>query len=268
MVELKRNVYNRAKPSEGGQSLQAGRAVQKAVFEELCDLLDGGKPWQPKKGRRSVVMLVGLQGSGKTTTAAKYARWHRKKGYNPALIGADTFRAGALDQLKQAAARASLPFYGSYSETDPAKVAREGVDKLSGQGHDLLVVDTSGRHRQSEELLEEVTAVSAAIEPDATVFVMDATVGQAVKEQAEAFKRSSGVSGVVITKLDGHAKGGGAISAVAATGSPIMFLGTGEHLEQIEQFNPRGFVSRLLGLGDLSGSVSLLVLLGLWWLMA
>lgn len=253
VVELKRNVYTKASIKDIGPGSHAGRAVQKAVFDELQRLLDGGKPWVPKKNKRSVVLLVGLQGSGKTTTAAKYARWHKRRGYKPALVGADTFRAGALDQLKQAAAKVNVPVYGSYSETDPAVVARDGVKKLQDDGHDLVVVDTSGRHRQSEELLEEVRAVSAGVQPDATVFVMDATVGQAVREQAEAFKESSGVSGVIVTKLDGHARGGGAISAVAATGSPVMFIGTGEHMENLEQFEAKGFVSRLLGLGDLSG---------------
>ena len=251
--ELKRNVHRKASLKDIGPGSHAGRAVQKAVFDELCRLLDGGKPWQPKKNRRSIVLLVGLQGSGKTTTAAKYARWHKRRGFKPALVGADTFRAGALDQLKQAAAKVNVPVYGSYSETDPAVVAQDGVRKLHSEGHDLIIVDTSGRHRQSDELLQEVQAISSGVEPDATVFVMDATVGQAVREQAEAFKQSSGVTGVIVSKLDGHARGGGAISAVAATGSPVMFIGTGEHMENLEQFGPKGFVSRLLGLGDLSG---------------
>ncbi|GJN24561.1 hypothetical protein PR202_gb12310 [Eleusine coracana subsp. coracana] len=250
-------------------SLPAGankrHVITQAVVAELCRMLDPGTPppFSPTKSkgtttRPSVVMLVGLQGSGKTTTCAKYAAHHRRKGFSPALVCADTFRAGAFDQLKQNAAKANIPFYGSYAETDPVKVAVDGVETFlrSEQRHDLIIVDTSGRHRQEAALLEEMRQVAEAVRPDLVILVMDASIGQAAFDQARAFKESVPVGAVIVTKMDGHAKGGGALSAVAATKAPVIFIGTGEHVGEFEPFDPKPFVSRLLGMGDLSGLVN------------
>lgn len=236
--------------------LNAKNIIERAVFSELVRLVDGSggaKPWAPKKGSPSVVMFVGLQGAGKTTTATKYAYTHARKGFKPALVCADTFRAGAFDQLKQNATKAKVPFYGSYTETDPARIAADGVELFTKQGCDLIIVDTSGRHKQEASLFEEMQAVAAAVSPSLTVFVMDASVGQAVGDQAAAFRAAVDVGAVIVTKTDGHAKGGGALAAVAATQAPIIFLGTGEHTDEFEPFEPRSFVSRLLGRGDWHG---------------
>ncbi|OIW19219.1 hypothetical protein TanjilG_20344 [Lupinus angustifolius] len=230
------------------------RIIQQAVFNELCKILDPGKPsFTLKKGKTSVVMFVGLQGSGKTTTCTKYAFHHQKKGWKPALVCADTFRAGAFDQLKQNATKAKIPFYGSYMESDPMKIAVEGVERFKKENCDLIIVDTSGRHKQETALFEEMRQVSEATKPDLVIFVMDSSIGQAAFDQAQAFKQSVAVGAVIITKMDGHAKGGGALSAVAATKSPIIFIGTGEHMDEFEVFDVKPFVSRLLGMGDLSG---------------
>ncbi|KAG6425323.1 hypothetical protein SASPL_115751 [Salvia splendens] len=226
----------------------------KAVFNELCTILDPGKPaFTPKKGKTSVVMFVGLQGSGKTTTCTKYAYYHQKKGYKPALVCADTFRAGAFDQLKQNATKAKIPFYGSYTESDPVRIAVEGVERFKKENCDLIIVDTSGRHKQEAALFEEMRQVSEATKPDLVLFVMDSSIGQAAFDQAQAFKQSVPVGAVIVTKMDGHAKGGGALSAVAATKSPVIFIGTGEHMDEFEIFDVKPFVSRLLGMGDWSG---------------
>lgn len=147
------------------------------------------------------------------------------------MVCADTFRAGAFDQLKQNATKLRIPFYGSYTEADPVVIAEEGVDRFVNDGYEVIIVDTSGRHRQEEGLFEEMQEISAAVRPDNTIFVMDATQGQAVYDQALAFHGAVNVGSVIVTKLDGHAKGGGALSAVAATGSPIVFLGSGERFE-------------------------------------
>ncbi|WVZ96242.1 hypothetical protein U9M48_041907 [Paspalum notatum var. saurae] len=193
-------------------------------------------------------MFVGLQGSGKT----KYADLHRRRGFRPALVCADTFRAGAVDQLKQNAAKAKVPLYGSYTETDPAKIAVEGVERFRREKWcDLIIVDTSGRHRQEAALFEEMRQVSEAVNPDLVVFVMDASIGQAAFDQALAFRQSVPVGAVIVTKMDGHAKGGGALSAVAATKSPIISIGTGEHIPDLEEFRVEAFVNRLLDLGNL-----------------
>ncbi|GMN49986.1 hypothetical protein TIFTF001_019151 [Ficus carica] len=205
------------------------------------------------KGKTSVVMFVGLQGSGKTTTCTKYAYYHQKKGWKPALVCADTFRAGAFDQLKQNATKAKIPFYGSYMESDPVKIAVEGVETFKKENCDLIIVDTSGRHKQEAALFEEMRQVSEATKPDLVIFVMDSSIGQAAFDQAQAFKQSVSVGAVIVTKMDGHAKGGGALSAVAATKSPVIFIGTGEHMDEFEVFDVKPFVSRLLGMGDWSG---------------
>ena len=170
-----------------------------------------------------------------------------------ALICADTFRAGALDQLKQNSLKAKIPFYGSHTEMDPVAIAEEGVRKFREEKFELIIVDTSGRHRQEDALFEEMQQVSDAVQPSDVVFVMDSTIGQAVAEQANAFRRAVKVGSVIITKLDGHAKGGGALSAVAATESPIIFIGTGEHVKDFEPFDAKSFTSRLLGMGDIKG---------------
>nr|XP_023920554.1 signal recognition particle 54 kDa protein 2-like isoform X2 [Quercus suber] len=217
-------------------------------------MLDPGKPsFTPKKAKPSVVMFVGLQGSGKTTTCTKYAYYHQKKGWRPSLVCADTFRAGAFDQLKQNATKAKIPFYGSYTESDPVKIAVEGVERFKKENCDLIIVDTSGRHKQEAALFEEMRQVAEATKPDLVIFVMDSSIGQAAYDQAQAFKQSVSVGAVIVTKMDGHAKGGGALSAVAATKSPVIFIGTGEHMDEFEVFDVKPFVSRLLGMGDWSG---------------
>uniref|UniRef100_A0ACD5W4W5 Uncharacterized protein n=1 Tax=Avena sativa TaxID=4498 RepID=A0ACD5W4W5_AVESA len=232
------------------------RVIQKAVFTELCNMLDPGKPpFVPKKGKQCVVMFVGLQGSGKTTTCTKYAHYHQPKGFKPGLVCADTFRAGAFDQLKQNASKAKVPFYGSYTESDPVKIAVEGVERFRKENCDLIIVDTSGRHKQEAALFEEMRQVSEATKPDLVIFVMDSSIGQAAFDQAQAFRQSVSVGAVIVTKMDGHAKGGGALSAVAATRSPVIFIGTGEHLGEFEVFDVKQFVKRLLGLGDLPGFI-------------
>ncbi|KAG7343951.1 signal recognition particle SRP54 [Nitzschia inconspicua] len=205
------------------------KLVQKAVVEELVRLLQPQrKAYVPKRGKPNVVLFVGLQGAGKTTTIAKYANYYQRRGWKTAMVCADTFRAGAFDQLKQNATKLRVPFYGSYTEADPVAIAEEGVDQFVHEHYEMIIVDTSGRHRQEAGLLEEMQEIAAAVRPDNTVLVMDATQGQAVYDQAMAFSNAVDVGSVIITKLDGHAKGGGALSAVAATESPIIFLGSGE----------------------------------------
>jgi len=254
VVKLRQNIKNKVKLSELAAGLDKRKIIKQAVFDELCSLLDPGKkPFKPQKGKPNVFMFVGLQGSGKTTTVTKLAYYYKKKGWKPCLICADTFRAGAVDQLRQNATKAKVPFYGSYTETDPVKVAQEGVDQFKLEGHDIIIVDTSGRHRQEEELFEEMEQIASGIKPDNIIFNMDSSIGQAAYDQALAFKQKVQIGSVIITKMDGHAKGGGAISAVAATESPIIFIGTGEHMTDLDAFEVKPFVSRLLGMGDWSG---------------
>lgn len=249
---MRANVMRRVDIENTGRLADKGKLIKKAVFDELVDLLDPKKPaYKPTKGKSNVIMFVGLQGAGKTTTIAKFARFYARKGWKVGMVCADTFRAGAFDQLKQNATRVRVPFYGSYTEPDPVKIARDGVAQFRKEGTELIIVDTSGRHKQEEALFEEMKQVSEAVQPDDVVFTMDSTIGQSARGHAIAFKSAVAVGSVIITKLDGHAKGGGAISAVAATQAPIIFYGTGEHFDDLEPFDPQGFVSRLLGMGDM-----------------
>ncbi|PUZ65223.1 hypothetical protein GQ55_3G206500 [Panicum hallii var. hallii] len=236
--ETVRDVKANIKTIVNLDALAAG-TDKRRIVQKLCRMLDPGKPaFTPSKGKPSVVMFVGLQGSGKTTTCTKYADYYRRKGFNPALVCADTFRAGAFDQLKQNASKAKIPFYGSYIESDPVKIAVEGVDRFRKEKCDLIIVDTSGRHKQEAALFEEMRQVSEAT---------------AAFDQAQAFKQSASVGAVIVTEMDGHAKGGGALSAVAATRRPVIFIGTGEHIPDFEVFDVKPFVSRVLCMGDLSG---------------
>jgi len=272
VANLKNGIKKRVNVDELAAGLNKRKIIEKAVFDELCSMLDSGheptaaakekakesKSKEPKfgeltKGKPNIVMFVGLQGSGKTTTCTKYAYHYKKKGFKPCLVCADTFRAGAFDQLKQNATKAQIPYYGSYTDTDPAIIAQQGVERFKAEGRDLIIVDTSGRHKQEAALFEEMRQVADAVKPELVIFVMDGSIGQAAFDQAKAFKESVEVGAVIVTKLDGHAKGGGALSAVAATKSPVIFIGTGEHMDQFESFETKRFVSRLLGKGDVSG---------------
>ncbi|PKI85497.1 Srp54p [Malassezia vespertilionis] len=235
---------------------QRRNQVQRIIFDHLVKLVDPGEdntPHRLEKGKQNVVMFVGLQGSGKTTSCTKLALWYQKRGYKTGLVCADTFRAGAFDQLKQNAAKASIPFYGSYTETDPVAIAATGVAAFKKTRFDVIIVDTSGRHKQEKDLFAEMVDISAAIKPTQTIMVLDASIGQAAEAQSLAFKEAAGYGALFVTKLDGHAKGGGAITAVASTNTPIIFIGTGEHIHDLEPFRARPFISKMLGMGDLSG---------------
>lgn len=254
--KLRDNVKNAIDFDDMAGGLNKRKMIQSAVFKELVNLVDAGvKSWTPQKGKQNVIMFVGLQGSGKTTTCTKLAYWYQKRGWKTCLVCADTYRAGAYDQLKQNATKARIPFYGSYTEIDPVVIASDGVEKFKEEKFEIIIVDTSGRHMQADSLFEEMLQVSNAVTPDQCIFVMDASIGQACEEQARAFKDKVDVGAVIITKLDSHAKGGGALSAVAATKSPIIFIGTGEHTDDFEPFKTRPFISKLLGMGDIEGLV-------------
>ncbi|KAG5220597.1 Signal recognition particle [Salix suchowensis] len=216
--------------------------IQKAVFDELVNLVDPGvEPYKPKKGQSNVIMAVGLQGNGKTTTCTKLAVHYQKRGFRSAIVCADTFRAGAFDQTRQSATKAKVAYFGSYTETDPFKKER----------FEVIIVDTSGRHKQESELFEEMVQISEAVRFLALCFdIISILPGQAAEAQSRAFKESADFGAIIVTKMDGHAKGGGAISAVAATKTPIIFLGVGEHLHDLDRFSPQPFISKLLDLAS------------------
>ena len=185
----------------------------------------------------------------KTTAAAKLARYFQKRGLKPALVCGDTFRPGAFAQLQQLASRINVPLYGDLKAKDPVKVVTEGLKQFSDK--EVVIVDTSGRHKEERELIKEMKMLEKSIKPDEVMLVIDGTIGQQALAQAKAFNEATPIGSILVTKLDGSARGGGALSAVAATGAPIKFIGTGEKTEDIEAFVPSRFVGRLLGMGDL-----------------
>lgn len=192
----------KAKTEKAPSGVNLKKLVHKTIFDSLVDLVDAGnKSWKPTKGKSNVIMMVGLQGSGKTTTCTKIAYYYAKKGFKVCLVCTDTFRAGAFDQLKQNATRARIPFYGSYTETDPVTLALDGVEKFRKEKFEIIIVDTSGRHKQEDDLFGEMKQISDAVDPDTCIFVMDGTIGQAAEGQARAFGGAVDIGSIVLTKM-------------------------------------------------------------------
>ncbi|AEE94306.1 signal recognition particle protein Srp54 [Acidianus hospitalis] len=226
----------------------------KIVYDELSNLFGGDK--EPKVIPDKipyVIMLVGVQGTGKTTTAGKLAYFYKKKGFKVGLVGADVYRPAALEQLQQLGEQIGVPVYGEPGEKDAVGIAKRGVEKFLNEKMEIIIVDTAGRHGYGEEaaLLEEMKNIYEAIKPDEVTLVIDASIGQKAYDLASKFNQASKIGTIIITKMDGTAKGGGALSAVAATGATIKFIGTGEKIDELEVFNPRRFVARILGMGDI-----------------
>jgi len=230
--------------------------IVKVVWDTLAFYL-GEKtvPLTINPGKPNLVMMVGIQGSGKTTTVGKLARYFQKRGIKTGVICADNFRPGAYSQLKQLAERSNVPFWGDEEEKDAVKLAKKGYDEMRKRGVELILLDTSGRHREETGLIKEMRDISKAVKPQEIVLVVDGTLGQQAGVQAEAFRDATAIGSIIVTKLDGSAKGGGALSAVAATGAPIKFLGTGEGMDAVEPFNPTKFAGRLLGMSDIKGLI-------------
>ena len=250
VLEISKRIEERALKEKMPPGISRREHVIKVVYEELTRFV-GEKPvpLTIEPGKRKIVMLVGIQGSGKTTTAAKLARFYQKRGLKPALICADTYRPGAFAQLQQLAGRLNVPIFGDPKNKDPVKVVSEGLKHFSDK--DLIIVDTAGRHKEERDLIKEMKALEHKIKPDEVVMVIDGTIGQQALIQAKTFHEATPIGAIFVTKLDGSSRGGGALSAVAATGAPIKFIGTGEKTEDIESFIPSRFVGRLLGMGDL-----------------
>ncbi len=250
VLEISKRIEERALKEKVPPGISRREHVIKVVYEELTRFVgDKPVPLKMEPGKRKVVMLVGIQGSGKTTHAAKLARYFQKRGLKPALIAADTFRPGAYAQLQQLATRINMPIYGDVKAKDPVKVAKEGLKQFPDK--DLIIIDTAGRHKEEKDLIKEMKDLEKHIKPDEVIMVIDGTIGQQALIQAKTFHEATPIGAIIVTKLDGSSRGGGALSAVAATGAPIKFIGTGEKIEDIEPFIPSRFVGRLLGMGDL-----------------
>lgn len=219
------------------------------VYEELTNFL-GQEAHEIKVSKKPTqIMLVGLFGSGKTTTAGKLAKYYKKRGYKIAVMQTDTWRPAAYDQLEQLAANVGVDFLGIKKEKDPVHIYLSFEKKL--KDYDVVIIDTAGRDALSEELISELNHLNSTAKPEERLLVISADIGQAAQKQAQAFHDTCNVTGVIVTKLEGTAKGGGALSACSVTKSPIKFIGIGEKIDDLEVFHPKRFVSKLLGMGDL-----------------
>jgi signal recognition particle subunit SRP54 len=205
--------------------------------------------FEPNK--QSVILMLGIQGSGKTTVTSKIARWLLKHGYSVGVIGADTWRPGALTQLRMNCSRINVEVYGEEPNSSAIDIVRKGLEHFKIQKVDITIVDTAGRHKEELSLLEEMRTMRDVINPDLVLLVIDGTIGQQAFNQAKAFHEAVAVGGIIVTKLDGTAKGGGVLAASAVTGAKVMFIGTGERIDDLEVFSPTGFVGRILGMGDI-----------------
>ncbi len=220
----------------------------KLLHDELLNILGEYKQLKLKPGK-NVILLLGLYGSGKTTTIAKLGNYYSKRGFRVALIGLDVHRPAAQEQLKQLAEKNKLNYFIDLAEKNPIKLWKKYEKQL--KDYNLILVDTAGRHNLDEELIKEIKAISKEVKPTESILVIPADIGQAAKAQSQQFKESIDISGVIITRMDSTAKAGGALTACAETKAPVYFIGTGEKVNDIEEFNPKSFLSRLLGMGDL-----------------
>ena len=243
-------VKERALGQDVLRSLTPGQQVVKIVQEELARIMGGGDSRLAFAGRGpTVILLVGLQGSGKTTTAAKLALMLRKDGRSPALVAADLQRPAAVAQLEQLGRQIQVPVHTSRNG-DPVATARDGVEAARSQGRDVVIVDTAGRHQIDESLMDELQRIAEATRPTNVLMVLDAMTGQAAVDVARAFQERVAFDGVILTKLDGDARGGAALSVRAVTGKPVKLASFGEKLDSLEVFHPDRMASRILGMGD------------------
>ncbi|MGV9819809.1 signal recognition particle protein [Nocardia xishanensis] len=258
-------IKERAKGAEVSAALNPAQQVVKIVNEELIGILGGEtRRLNLAKNPPTVIMLAGLQGSGKTTLAGKLAKWLKGQGHQPLLVACDLQRPGAVTQLQVVGERAGAPVFAPHpgtsigggdnplgiSAADPIEVARAGVQEARAKQYDVVIVDTAGRLGIDEELMRQAAGIRDAVQPDETLFVLDAMIGQDAVNTAEAFRDGVGFTGVVLTKLDGDARGGAALSVRNVTGEPIMFASSGEKLEDFDVFHPDRMASRILGMGD------------------
>ena len=248
--EFTRTVTERASGQEVLEALSPAQMVVKIVNEELCALMGGeNQKLNISSKSPSVVMLVGLQGAGKTTNGAKLAGYIRRQGKRPLLAACDVYRPAAIKQLETVGAQLDIPVC-QMGQIDPVDIAKAAVEHAKRHGNDIVFLDTAGRLHIDEALMTELQNIRDAVEPSEILLVVDAMTGQDAVNAATAFDEALGITGVMLTKLDGDARGGAALSIRAATGKPIKFIGTGEKLDMIEAFHPDRMASRILGMGD------------------
>ena len=256
VFELTTRIKKRALEEKTPTSISKKEHLVKIVYEELVSFLGANqKGITIKEGKKPFkILMVGLFGSGKTTSIGKLAKYYFKRGYSVACLGLDVHRPAAMEQLEQVCKAANIACFVDRKEKNPSKIYKNFEKEYPK--YDILLIDSSGRDALSKDLIQEIETLNKIINPDEKILVISADIGQAAKTQAEAFHNSVFITGVLITKLDGTAKAGGALSACAVTGAPVKFIGTGEKIDDLEEFDPEGFVGRLLGMGDLKALLS------------
>ena len=248
--DFTKKVTDRAVGTDVLEALNPAQMVIKIVNEELCALMGGqNQKLNISSKSPSVVMLVGLQGAGKTTNGAKLAGYMRKQGKRPLLVACDVYRPAAIKQLETVGAQLNIPVF-QMGQINPVDIAKAGIEHAKKHGNDLVFLDTAGRLHIDEALMDELKNIKAAVEPAEILLVVDAMTGQDAVNAATAFDEALDITGVMLSKLDGDARGGAALSIRAATGKPIKFMGVGEKLDAIEPFHPDRMASRILGMGD------------------
>ena len=246
-----KNVTEKATGADVLEALSPAQMIVKIVNQELCELMGGqNQKLNISSKLPSVVMLVGLQGAGKTTNGAKLAGYMKKQGKRPLLAACDIYRPAAIKQLETVGAQLDVPVF-QMGQTNPVDIAKAAIEHAKKHGNDIVFLDTAGRLHIDAELMDELKNIKAAVEPAEILLVVDAMNGQDAVNAANAFDEALGITGVMLSKLDGDARGGAALSIRAATGKPIKFIGTGEKLDMIEPFHPDRMASRILGMGDM-----------------
>ncbi len=257
VLEITKKLEERALNETPPPGLSRKDHIVKILYDELAKLLGNESEFDFKPGRQNRIILLGIQGSGKTTVASKLAKFLTRQGYKVGVIGADTYRPGALVQLKTMCEKSNVEVFGEENNKDSPNIVQNGLKYFENQPLDVILIDTAGRHKEEKDLLDEMSRINKVANPDLALLVIDGTIGQQCFNQAEAFHSTVPVGGVIITKLDSSAKGGGALAASAATGAQIMYIGTGERIDDLEKFSPTRFVGRLLGMGDIQAVLDL-----------
>jgi signal recognition particle subunit SRP54 len=257
VLQITENLKHRSLNETPPPGLSRKDHIVKILYDELASLLGKENEFSFKPGKLNKVLMLGIQGSGKTTISAKLAKFLTKQGYKVGVIGADTFRPGALVQLRTMCEKANVEVYGEEKNQDSPAIVKSGLKHYENSNLDIILIDTAGRHKEEKDLLDEMREIGKIADPDLALLVIDGTIGQQCYAQAESFHKIVPVGGIVITKLDSSAKGGGALAASAATGAKIMYVGTGERIDDLEIFSPTRFVGRLLGMGDIQALLDL-----------